>query len=91
MSGVYQHAICNIAATGAVDSTEGLFFDKTLFAIRPCKVSIPVRNSVAEFKNVYVMDYDFWDDRIGRAPLIRRGWVVRRCWGRTHFLFWPVL
>ncbi|PMD34738.1 HET-domain-containing protein [Hyaloscypha variabilis F] len=77
MSGVYQHAICNIAATGAVDSTEGLFFDKNLFAIRPCKVSIPVRNSVAEFKNVYVMDYDFWDDRIGRAPLIRRGWVVQ--------------
>jgi hypothetical protein len=55
MCEVYQHAICNVAATGAFDSTEGLFFNKNLYAIRPCKVQVPVRQS-PDFKEVYIMD-----------------------------------
>lgn len=47
MGEVYQHAIlqfCNIAATGALDSTKGLFFDKS-HVIQPCKVQIHSRQS----------------------------------------------
>lgn len=70
MSEVYQRAICNVAATGAIDSTKGLFFDKNLYVIRPCKVQIPVRQSHMDVKTVYIMDPEFWEDRIEKAPLI---------------------
>jgi hypothetical protein len=77
MSQVYKHAICNIAATGAVDSTKGLFFDKNLHLVRPCKISIPARQTPTDVETVYIVDENFWQDRVEKAPLIRRAWVVQ--------------
>ncbi len=45
MSEVYQNAICNIAGTGAMDSTGGLFFDRDPKFAQPCKVSLGAVNS----------------------------------------------
>lgn len=39
MSQVYQHALCNIAATGAINSAGGLFFDRNPEFARPFIVS----------------------------------------------------
>jgi Heterokaryon incompatibility protein (HET) len=76
MSGVYGHAICNIAATGALDSTKGLFFEKDLHAIRPCKVQVPVRQST-KVKIVYIIDPNYWRLRLDNSPLLQRAWVVQ--------------
>ncbi|PMD26175.1 heterokaryon incompatibility [Hyaloscypha hepaticicola] len=72
MSQVYQHAICNIAATGAVDSAKGLFFDKNLHLVRPCKVSIPARQATTGTETRYIVDPEFWHGRLEKAPLIRQ-------------------
>jgi hypothetical protein len=40
MSDVYQNALCNLSATGAADSMGGLFFDRDLSEVLPCKVEI---------------------------------------------------
>ena len=77
MSQVYQHAICNIAATGAVDSTKGLFFEKNLHLLRPCKVSIRGRQATTDTETVYIVDPNFWYGRLEEAPLIQRAWVVQ--------------
>jgi hypothetical protein len=77
MSKVYWHEICNIAATGAFDSTKGLFFNKDIHAMRACKIQVPLRQSSTKFTNVYITDPNFWEDRIEKAPLIRRAWVVQ--------------
>jgi hypothetical protein len=77
MSQVYQHAICNIAATGAVDSTKGLFFDKNLHLPRPCKVSIRGCQATTDTETVYIVDPNFWYGRLEEAPLIQRAWVVQ--------------
>lgn len=77
MSAVYQHAICSVAATGALDSTKGLFFKKDLYAVRPCKVQIPARQPPTESRNIYIIDPEFWNYRLQKAPLILRAWVVQ--------------
>jgi hypothetical protein len=59
MSAVYQHAICNVAATGALDCTKGLFFKQDLFALRPCKVQVPACQSPAKSKNIYILNQKF--------------------------------
>jgi len=45
MSLVYQNSLCNIAATGALDSTEGLFFDRDPDSVQLCKSSYRVWRS----------------------------------------------
>jgi hypothetical protein len=77
MSQVYQHAICNIAATGAVDSTKGLFCDKNLHLLRPCNVSIRGRQATTDTETVYIVDPNFWCGRLEEAPLIQRAWLCK--------------
>ncbi len=77
MSQVYQHAICNIAATGAVDSTKGLFFGKNLHLVRPCKVSIAARHATTDTETVYIVDANFWNSRLEQAHLLQQAWVVQ--------------
>jgi hypothetical protein len=74
MSEVYRNAFCNIAATGAIDSTEGLFFERDLNDFLPCKV---ISSSDTEAEPLYALDPDMWRHHVTQAPLIQRAWVVQ--------------
>ncbi|KAN0102949.1 Heterokaryon incompatibility protein (HET) domain containing protein [Hyaloscypha variabilis] len=93
MSLVYQHGYCNIAATGALDSTAGLFLDGSAPLQTPCRVELPMWGDPQGREVSYVLDPDLWRNRIDNAPLITRAWVERFLAKRVlHFtkdqLFW---
>lgn len=75
MGKVYQNALCNIAATGASDSSIGCFWDRNPLLAQVCKVhltwELPFKGSY------YCLDGSLWPRNIGEAPLNRRGWVVQ--------------
>jgi len=74
MSEVYRNAFCNIAATGAIDSTGGLFFQRNLDEFLQCKV---VSSSDTSAELHYALDPDMWRHHVDQAPLIQRAWVVQ--------------
>jgi len=76
MSDVYQHAICNIAATGATDSTKGLFFSRNTSTFQPCKISI-LSVDEKKMKTINIKDPRLWTYNVEDAPLIKRAWVVQ--------------
>jgi hypothetical protein len=41
MKDVYKNSLCNIAATGASNTEEGLFVDRDLSLIHPYKINLP--------------------------------------------------
>lgn len=75
MGNVYQNALCNIAATGASDSSGGCFWDRNPLLARACKVDftweLPLQGSY------YCVDGSLWPKNVGEAPLNRRGWVTQ--------------
>ena len=75
MGKVYQHAFCNIAATGASDSSVGCFWDRNPLLAQVCKIDLtwelPLKG------NFYCLDGSLWPRNVGEAPLNRRGWVVQ--------------
>jgi hypothetical protein len=75
MAEVYKHAYCNIAATGATDGTDGLFFNRD-----PGKVDVSVvYPSWPEASgNPYVVcSPDNVRDDFIYQPLVSRGWVLQ--------------
>lgn len=90
MSEVYQHAICNIAATHAFDSSHGLFTKRVEWSTRtfrshrttapkPDRWSIQsiIANAKSSTRTFYVIDPDIWVESVEHAPLLGRGWVVQ--------------
>ena len=80
MSEVYQHALCNIAATGAGNSNGGLFFSRDPRTLQPCKVQLvpeETNNDHLPIRHAYVMDSEDWKNRVDMAPLMKRAWVVQ--------------
>ena len=75
MGKVYENSLCNIAATGAFNSEEGCFKDREGSLLQRCIIKSEWKNR----KNGTweIMDVDFWDARINRAPLTKRGWVMQ--------------
>ena len=75
MGQVYENSLCNIAATGAFNSEEGCFKDREGSLLQRCIIKSEWKNQ----KNGTweIMDVDFWDARINRAPLTKRGWVMQ--------------
>lgn len=75
MGKVYQNALCNIAATGASDSSEGCFWDRNPLLAQACKINLtwelPLKGSY------HGLDRSLWSKNIGEAPLNRRGWVAQ--------------
>ena len=76
MRHVYKNAQLNIAATGATDSSFGLFVDRNPSLISTCLVSVSWAGKLPKG------DFHFylrriWEQGINRAPLNRRGWVVQ--------------
>lgn len=75
MGKVYQNALCNIAATGALNSTEGCFWDRNPLLAQACKIDLtwklPLKGSF------FGIDRNLWTKNVGEAPLNYRGWVVQ--------------
>ena len=76
MRHVYKNAWLNIAATGAADSSSGLFFDRKPSLVSTGTVSISWEGDLPKGM-FYFFLRDFWEDGVGRAPLNRRTWVVQ--------------
>ena len=91
--------MCNIAAAGASDSSQGLFFQKSLKPFQVYELDLCLDPSKWSRENPltakYIMtDLGFWDE-LSDAPLNQRGWMVQeRLLARRviHFgrdqLFW---
>ncbi|KAI9878709.1 MAG: hypothetical protein M1830_010753 [Pleopsidium flavum] len=77
MHHVYRNALFNIAATGAEDSSVGLFFDRDPLLVTAGVVSAswdgPLRRGSFHF---YSGD-DIWSHGVNAAPLSKRAWVVQ--------------
>lgn len=75
MKGVYKNALVTIAATGAKNSTVGLFFDRNVDLALPVFINIAW---VGLPRGVYkVYDGLLWSQNISEAPLSKRAWVVQ--------------
>ena len=79
MDQVYSNGYCNIAATGAVDSSKGLFFPRNPDMLQlpslelPADIFIPTRDmAIYALFNRSDLAAEF-----DRAPLLRRAWVVQ--------------
>jgi Heterokaryon incompatibility protein (HET) len=78
MHKIYSNAMCNIAATGAVDSSEGLFFERDPSYVKPVRTRLRHDVTTVEFEGLYdISEVDFWKDAVLEAPLNRRGWVCQ--------------
>lgn len=75
MKDVYQNATLTIAATGAKDSTVGLYFQRKVDLLVP--VSIHIRWAGLPQSTYQVFDDQLWEENIEKAPLNRRAWVVQ--------------
>jgi hypothetical protein len=74
---MYSH--CNISATDAENSTEGLFRYHTPERVgRPhVKVNLEGMHSHTEYVECLLTDYHLWPHALNSSPLIKRGWVFQ--------------
>ncbi len=84
MSKVYQNSFCNICATGAFDSNDGLFFTRETACILPVKAEINLTfllptglTTLYKKKAAYLVETNFWPEYYASAPIITRAWVVQ--------------
>lgn len=75
MDKVYSRAVLNIAATGASDSSKGLFFPRRPDALGEFRLDWSFKS---KFSIQYtIIDYDYWKHLVVNESLIRRAWVVQ--------------
>lgn len=75
MRRVYSHSIMNISATGAADSTIGLFLDQNGDYLRAFNVLLS--GSKRKDLECVCFDTNFWEKCISNAPLSKRAWVCQ--------------
>ena len=74
MSQVYSNSFCNISATAASDSQQGLFFARDPVSIRQVRLQF---SSHGERRIYNPCDEDFWARAIDESPLNLRAWVCQ--------------
>ncbi|KAI1416602.1 heterokaryon incompatibility protein-domain-containing protein [Hypoxylon sp. FL1857] len=74
MDSVYQHAYCNLAATSAINSSEGLFYRRSSLQVCAHKIHMPESEKPT---TVIVYGDDSILDGLDKEPLNRRGWVLQ--------------
>lgn len=97
MCEVYSHSLCNIAATGAVDGSDGLFFERDTTAERPCMAEVnlilekpqdphipPVPPSLFGTYELFLCDQ--WERDLERGALNKRAWVMQERFLSTRVL-----
>lgn len=82
MHKVYSHSFLNIAATGALDSSRGLFMPRDADQeLRPVNLSCsppPIgTKEPAPVQNLIMTDFMFFNRELMNAPLHRRAWVLQ--------------
>lgn len=73
---VYSNSMCNIAATGATENSQGLFKQRPVHSLYPCEIVTAWRGIESPVR-YHVLDLGFLDAHLNNAPLNRRGWVVQ--------------
>lgn len=77
MGNVYRNAVCNIAATGFVDGSAGLFVTRDPVLLEPFKIFVnwdrPIPKTEIERRgHYYLLEAWLWDSHVSEAPLSRR-------------------
>lgn len=79
MHRVYEHAYCNLSATGGEDSSVGLYRPRRTDSL--CHVEVDLTFSILDPQALptrYAMlDYHYWEKELSKCPLHYRGWVVQ--------------
>ncbi len=75
MGNVYKNGFCNIAATGALNSSIGCFWDRNPLLIQACKIYFKWRESPRG--SFYCCDKTIWPKNVGDTPLNNRAWVAQ--------------
>ncbi|KAL9616971.1 MAG: hypothetical protein Q9160_008198 [Pyrenula sp. 1 TL-2023] len=92
MKDVYKNAVCNVAATGSIDSGGGCFKDRIVSLVQPCILDSGPFGQSGRF----ILEHlSLWETDVNSAPLNSRAWVMQeRLLSRRvlHFgkeqLFW---
>ncbi|KAI4186060.1 MAG: hypothetical protein L6R41_003717 [Letrouitia leprolyta] len=79
MNLVYENAYCNLSATGALDSTDGFFFNRRLYPLQDLELKLvcPRASRDAGPTNYAISDLHYWDNELNQLPLHYRGWVLQ--------------
>ncbi|KAI9162856.1 HET-domain-containing protein [Paramyrothecium foliicola] len=101
---VYSHLLCKIAATGALDVSTGLFFERDpvaecSFQVLTCwSLHMDGRNFDYPAGLYQVFPIDHWSNDLEMGPMNRRAWVMQERFLSTrvlHFsksqLFWECI
>ena len=79
MHRVYEHAYCNLSATGGEDSSVGLYRPRRTDSL--CHVEVDLTFSIldpqASPTRYAMLDYFYWEKELSKCPLHYRGWVVQ--------------
>lgn len=73
MGRVYSHALCNLSATGASDTSEGLFLDQREPLLEPLQIQMSGEGG----SSYLFVDSNYRNIHVSGTPLNRRGWVVQ--------------
>ncbi|KAL2061615.1 hypothetical protein VTL71DRAFT_6992 [Oculimacula yallundae] len=77
MGDIYKNALCNIAATAALDGRDGCFFQRDPLLLKPLRVrisSFDLNPSPTGLYEIRVQS-SFWWYQVTNAPLNQRAWV----------------
>ncbi|KAI1385897.1 heterokaryon incompatibility protein-domain-containing protein [Hypoxylon trugodes] len=79
MADVYQHSICNIAATASTGPTKGCFYPRNPIIVAPMEITLRMR---IEGRRPSPKKYTFfigskWNTNVEEAPLNTRAWVLQ--------------
>lgn len=79
MNMAYEHAYCNLAATGSERSSEGLFFNRLPGLAHHKEVDLAFRllTKHSEPTRYAILDNFYWEKELVWRPLNRRGWVLQ--------------
>lgn len=88
---VYAHSYCNISATAAHDSSEGLFRTRDPNHDWTQTVTVRVKDIVDVNEgrfNCTVLDLSFWESSVEQAPVNVRSWVLQERLLAPRVLHW---
>ena len=81
---IYKNSYCNISATAAADSEQGLFFDREPRELWEDEINLNVdgipghqKAKKHPIKRCSILDLSFWERNVDDAPVNRRAWVLQ--------------
>lgn len=87
MRQVYSNSFCNISATAAEDSSQGLFRERLIDHEWTSVVSLKA-DDMEHSKRFLALDLSFWEKYILNAPVNKRSWVLQERLLSPRVLHW---